>query len=132
MTWPATPISNPTSFWEEARWQQVCAVCETGGDFQAHHVVPKPILKRLREPLYDTRGALRLCEHCHMQFEWAGPGKVLVTPLHWTIENHCYVWEVLGVTAIQLERKYGPLSVDPRWEMHLEGTCELCQKPRIS
>jgi hypothetical protein len=128
-------LSNPASFYQAARWQRVCAVCgrasgrpdARGRTWHAHHVVPKPILRRLHLPEYDTRGALRLCTDCHMAFEWAGPGKVHVMPKHMTDENICYVWEVLGVAVVQIERKYGVFDADPRWHRHRMGECELCQ-----
>lgn len=122
-------INNPASFRAAARWQQVCAVCGSGGPFHAHHVVPEQRLRHLKEPLHDPRNALRLCtNNCHMQFEWAGPGKVCVEWRHFTDENICYIWETLGVTAVQLERKYGAAEGEPRWEKHLRGECELCQR----
>jgi hypothetical protein len=39
----------------------------------------------------------------------------------------CYAFEVLGVTVVQLERRYGPAEDDPRWVKHEEERCELCQ-----
>jgi hypothetical protein len=122
------PLSNPASFHAEARWQRVCAVDGTGGEpWAAHHVVPKQLLRRLKLPLYDPRNALRLCEHCHMQFEWGGPGKVLIAVRHLTDQNICYCWETLGDAVVRLERKYTPFHQDPRWVMHRMGECGLCQ-----
>lgn len=127
-------ISNPASFHAEARYQGVCAVCERPGPFEAHHVVPRRLLKRLGLPLHDTRGALRLCNPpgmggCHMQYEWGGVNKIEVPITRWKQQNVCYVFETLGVTAVQLEGKSGPLDIDPRWTAHLEGGCEHCQCP---
>lgn len=131
----SSTMSNPGSFHEAARWQRVCAVCDRakgrpdvrGRTWHAHHVVPKSILRRLGLPLWDTRNALRLCTDCHGAFEWAGPGKVLVTVKHLTDENICYAWEALGVTVVQIERRYGDFDVDPRWLKHHMGECETCQ-----
>lgn len=128
-------ISNPESFHLEARYQALCAVCDRakgrpdgfGKTWHAHHVVPRGLLKRLKLPEFDTRGALRLCTDCHMAFEWSGPGKVAVPVTCWKDQNVCYVWEVLGVTAVQIEKKYGPLDEDPRWVRHLNGECPECQ-----
>lgn len=130
-----TAISDPNSFWQEARWQRVCAVCDRangrpdarGRTWHAHHVIPRDILRRLGLPQYDTRGALRVCTDCHMSFEWAGPGKVPLTPRHMTDQNICYIWEVLGVAVVMLERKYGEFDHEPRWVKHRMGECELCQ-----
>jgi hypothetical protein len=121
------PVSNPASFRAEARWQRVCAVCGAAGSFHAHHVLPKHLLRRLKLPRYDTRGALRLCEHCHMQFEWGGPGKVEIAVRCLTDQNICYLYEVLGVTVVQLEGKYSNFDVDPRWHKHRMGECLECQ-----
>jgi hypothetical protein len=84
-------------------------------------------LKRLKLPEWDTRNALRLCTDCHMAFEWAGPGKVAVPVAKLTDDNICYAWEVLGVTVVQIEKKYGSFDHDPRWVKHRMGECELCQ-----
>lgn len=120
-------ISSAASFWSEARWQRVCAVCGQGGGFHAHHCLPKQHLRRLGLPLYDTRNALRLCDTCHMQFEWGGPGKVQL-PLHCLTENNiCYLYEVLGPAIVTLERKYGSFEHEPRWHKHRMGECESCQ-----
>lgn len=120
-------ISNPASFRAAARWQQVCAVCKTAKPWHAHHVVPEQRLSKLHLPLHDPRNALRLCVDCHMSFEWGGVDKVEVRWAHMTDENICYVFEVLGVTVVQLERRYGSVDDDPRWEKHLRGECPVCQ-----
>jgi hypothetical protein len=120
-------ISDPHSFWLEARHQRVCAACGSADEFHAHHVVSQQILRRLRLPQYDIRNALRLCVACHMAFEWAGPGKVTVPITRWVDQNVCYTFEVLGVTAVQIEDKYGKLGVDERWRRHFDRTCPLCQ-----
>lgn len=118
-------ISNPQSFWLEARLQVVCAVCKTGGRYHSHHVIAKNFLRRNRLPLWDTRNALRLCERCHMQFEWAGPGKVEILARHLTAENMCYIWAVMGAYGSDfLNREYG--GSDPRFALHLENGCR-CQ-----
>lgn len=121
-------VSNPASFRAEARWQRVCAVCGRGaGPWHAHHVVAKHILRRLYLPLNDTRNALRLCERCHMNFEWGGVGKPKISARDLTDDNICYVWEVLGVTVVQIEDKYEPFDLDPRWLRHRLGECSICQ-----
>jgi hypothetical protein len=104
----ATPIiSNPASFREEARHQGCCAVCGSGGGFHAHHVISRNWLRRNHFPEYDTRGALRLCVRCHFQFEHAGPGKVQVEVRHLTLQNLCYVREIMGEATIDfLRREY--------------------------
>lgn len=120
-------VSNPASFHAEARYQRVCAVCGRGGAYHAHHVIDKQELRKRRLPLYDTRGALRLCVHCHMQFEWAGPGKILVLQKHLKDVHFCYVWEVMNAAGTNmLERQYGGAD-DPRWQQHVEGLCLECQ-----
>jgi hypothetical protein len=62
-----------------------------------------------------------------MQFEWGGPGKVELPVRYLTDQNLCYIWEVLGVTVVQLERKYTSFDFDQRWLKHHMGECELCQ-----
>lgn len=130
-------IASPESFWQEARWQRVCASCgqrhgrpdSRGRTWHPHHMVPRQLLRRLGLPQWDTRDALRLCTDCHMAFEWAGPGKIAVPVTAWTQQGICYCWEVLGVTAVQLEGKYGAFDIDPRWVLHLTEECPLCQTP---
>lgn len=130
-----TLISNAESFWAEARYQRVCAVCDRvhgrpdsrGRTWHAHHVIPRKLLRRLKLPEFDTRGALRLCTDCHMAFEWAGTGKVAVPVTKFTNQNICYCWEVLGVAVVQIEKQYGDFDHDPRWVKHREGECALCQ-----
>lgn len=136
-------MNDPQAFWLEARYQGVCAVCgrangrpdSRGRTWHPHHVVSRHRLKRLRLPEFDPRNALRLCTDCHMSFEWAGPGKTEVPITTWTQQNVCFVFETLGVTAVQLERKYGELDIDPRWTAHLREECAECQlqsSPQIS
>lgn len=119
------PICNPRSFWEEARFQVVCACCGVGGEFHAHHVVDKQTLKArcgLRgDALYDTRNALRLCagtrgNRCHMQFEYGGVGKVEITTRMLTDENVVYAFEALeGYAADFLRHQYEDVQdPDPR------------------
>ena len=121
--------SSPASFWLQARSQRVCAACGSAAHFHPHPVVPQQRLRRLRQPLWDTRNALRLCVRCHMQFEWGGPRKVEVPITVWTDDNVCYTFETLGETAVVLEDKYGKLDIDPRWTRHFEDACPLCQQP---
>lgn len=127
-----TPISNPESFHLEARYQRVCAVCGKGGRFHAHHVVDKQWLRVNRLPLYDTRNALRLCDHgkrCHMNFEEGGVAKVQVLVRHLKDQNLCYLWQVMGHGGtVWLDRYYGGDGGDDRWWRHTRGECELCQR----
>lgn len=124
-------ISNPASFREEAQFQRVCARCGGGGDYQAHHVVPKQDLKRrgLVHKLYDPRNALRLCEgldgnRCHMRFE----KRMLVIETKLLLPaNICFIWETLDVAGQNfLERTY--TGVDRRFTRHEEGGCPICQR----
>lgn len=125
----STPISDPHSFWLEARYQRGCAHCGATGDFHAHHVVDKQTLRRAGLPLHDTRNALRLCHRCHMQFEWAGPGKVQVVIADLTQQNLCYIWAVMGAAgAMYLAREYDGYD-DERWLRHVHGGCDECQLP---
>lgn len=122
-------ISNPQSFHLEARYQRCCQApdCGSTGAWHAHHVIPKQLLRRLKLPMYDVRGALRICWTHHMQFERAGPGKIDLPVSCWQQQNVCYAFGVLGVTIVQLERKYGPILEVPRYAVHLDGGCEHCQ-----
>ena len=120
-------ISNPKSFWEEARYQQVCARCEKGGQFHAHHVVAQNWLKQRHLPEYDTRNALRLCVRCHMQFEWAGPGKIQVETRQLTQDNICYIFAIMAGAGVDyLQREY--TGADDRWWLHAAGECTACQR----
>jgi hypothetical protein len=120
-------VSNPASFRAEARWQRVCAVCGAGGRYEGHHVVPKQLLRRLKLPLHDPRNALRLCPPCHDKFEPGGVYKLRIDAKCLTDANMCYLWETLGTTVVQLERKYSSIETDPRWVKHRMGECEACQ-----
>lgn len=123
---------NPRSFFEEGRFQKFCAVCESAGPFEVHHVVSKHRLKKmgLYTILYDGRNALRLCEglstnRCHGEHT---NGKLTIETAKLTNENICFVWETLDVAGQNyLERHYtGP---DARYLLHEEdgGQCPLCQ-----
>src|ERR1700757_1303065 len=106
----------------------ICAVCGKGGAFHAHHVVDKGWLKARGMPENDTRNALRLCVRCHMQHEWAGPGKVDIPLAKLQDQNICYAFEAMGDgAAVYLERHYTGL--DDRLRRHLDHECELCQLP---
>jgi hypothetical protein len=62
-----------------------------------------------------------------MQYEWGGPGKTPIPIRCLTDTSICYLWEILGVTVVQIERKYeGSFDNDPRWHRHRMGECE-CQ-----
>lgn len=129
-------ISDPTSFHREAQSQRVCAICDRPGGrpnfrgerWEAHHVIPKQLLRRLKLPQYDIRGALRLCTDCHGGFENGGVAKVLIPIAKLKGMNICYVWETLGVTCGQIERPYeGTFEEDPRWLLHELEECPLCR-----
>lgn len=121
----ATTISDPRSFYEEGRYQRMCAGCGATGAFEVHHVVSKQRLKRLGrlDVLYDPRNALRLCEglgtnQCHHKLTI--PTSALLP------DNICFMWEVLDVAGHNyLERHYS--GVDRRFTLHEEGRCPLCQ-----
>lgn len=112
------PISNPESFFLEARWQKCCANCESTGHFDAHHVVEKQKLRQLGIPKadrYDTRNALRLCDeladnNCH----GGQTSQLRKVPLEkLTDDNLAYAAEVLGPAAPgYLRRRYD--GDDPR------------------
>lgn len=125
----STPISDPHSFWLEARYQRICAHCGSTWPWHAHHVISKNWLKRNHLPEYDTRAALRLCDRCHMQFEWAGPGKIQLVITDLTQSNLCYVWEIMGPAGQDfLDREYAGHD-DERWTCHIREECEECQLP---
>lgn len=113
-------IANPRSFWEEARYQMVCALCGKPGDFHAHHVVAKNYLRRsyglTGDALYDTRNALRMHRLCHFQFEHA----MLELPMTKLLDpNIEYAFEILGAHAFDyLQRQY--TGDDPRVTRALE------------
>lgn len=124
-------VANPSSFWNEARWQALCAVCEKPGAFHSHHVVDKATLKHRcglsGDALYDTRNALRLCQEmgsaerrCHFQHE---NSRRLVKTTELTDDNIEYAFEVLNDYAYDyLVREYDNLSdPDPRLDARLEA-----------
>lgn len=124
------PVANPESFWQEARYQRVCAHCNGAGNFHAHHVVDKGTLKRTcgfeGDDLYDTRNALRLCEglntrRCHFNHEF---GHVKVKMSELTDDNIEYAFEVLGAAAYDyLHRHYA--GGDTRVERALTATAKV-------
>lgn len=124
-------ISNPASFRDEARFQRVCAVCGSPGDYEAHHVVSKQELGKrgLVHLLYDPRNALRLCKggkRCHMNREHGGVNKVTIKTEELTDDNICFIWQTLGVAGQNyLERHY--TGVDRRYTLHEAERCPKCQ-----
>lgn len=120
-------ISNPSSFWHEARFQRVCAVCHGVGPFNAHHVVDKAELRKLgfpRSQWYDTRNALRLCEgimtrRCHFQHENV---RRLVKTSELLDQNIDYAFEALGAYAYDyLLREYDDTEPDARIKLAFAG-----------
>lgn len=91
---------------------QPCAVCGTEwAEPDAHHVLPKQLLKRLGLPLWDPRNSLPLCPigstdfRCHERHE-TGARKIPRLALREC--NLDYVSEVLGERAGRwLARYYG-------------------------
>lgn len=119
------PISNPESFWNEARFQRVCQRpdCHQAGAFHAHHVVAKGILRdRHHIPqsrLYDTRLAMRLCPiSCHFQFE----NRMIEIPLTALQPMHFEVaFEFMGMAAFDyLRGRYS--GDDPRLEEYAKAS----------
>lgn len=121
-------IANTKSFWLEAQWQKVCAVCRKPGPFQAHHVVDKAILRTRcglgGDDLHDTRNALRLCQQlgsvewrCHFQHE---NSRRLVKTSELLDDNIEYAFEVLGAYAADyLRSEYDDSEPDDRIAGHL-------------
>lgn len=97
------PISDPAAFWEEARYQRVCAQCGDTGQFEAHHTVEKQWLKRHKLLLWDTRGALRLCLLCH-HGQTSKLKKIELKKL--TLDNLEYAFEVMGASAAAYLRRH--------------------------
>jgi len=121
------PIANYESFRAEARYQGLCAVLGTGGDFLAHHVVYEQVLKnrlRLRgNALYDTRNALRLSKKAHDNHHHAHRKVRTVELLDQNIE---YAFVALGAYAGDYLRRYydDVTQPDPRipeWEWMYES-----------
>lgn len=120
-------IDDSRSFWREAAYQQVCAVClgATAPDqqrilkqFEAHHVVYKAFCERLRLPLYHTTNALRLCVRCHDRHH---SRQEPVPVIKLTDENIAFVVFAYGPAAPGwLERYYDFTVPDPRVEHQLE------------
>lgn len=108
-------VSNPESFWLEARWQKCCAECDATGEFDAHHVIERQWLRRQGLPEWDTRNALRLCPltgGCHGG-QTSKLHKIQLTNL--LDENIAYAFEVMGAAAyFYLRRHYA--GEDPRVE----------------
>jgi|SRR3982750_2219337 hypothetical protein len=104
----ATVIANPQSFREEARWQRVCAVCDGGGAFHAHHVLYEQMLERKfglsGNALFDPRNALRICtDNCHTRHHWK------IRPIktaELVDDNISYAFEVMGLYGADWLRQY--------------------------
>lgn len=113
-------VSNPESFWYEARAQMCCAECGSTGEFDAHHAVERQELRRRGLPEWDTRCALRLCPltgGCHGG-QTSKLHKIQLTNL--TDDNVAYAFEALGAAAYYyLRRHYA--GYDPRVEALAEG-----------
>lgn len=124
------PIANYESFRAEARYQRLCAVLETGGDFLAHHVVYEQDLKRLGlkgNALYDTRNALRLSKKAHDNHHSRFR---VVRTVELTDDNVAYAFIALGERgASYLRSKYDDVTQpDPRipeWEWMFDWDREL-------
>lgn len=99
-----TEISNPHSFFLEARYQVVCAHCKKPRPFMAHHVLTAQELRRLRAPEYSPDDALRVCAHtadsCHERHH-SGQERIALADLRdeniafaarWMGEGYAYSW----------------------------------------
>lgn len=130
-------VSNPASFYLEAQSQKVCAVCGEVSVFDAHHVVERQELRKLKLPEWDTRGALRLCtsdprkmtiigNQCHGGHT-GGSRRVRLVEL--TDDNVSYAFEALGPYAyFYLLRRY--TGHDDRVEdAYLKATAEEIEFP---
>lgn len=116
-------VANPSSFWNEARFQTTCAACGKARPFQAHHIVDKAILRNRcgldGDALYDTRNALRLCQElgnpnvrCHFQHE---NSRRKVRTIELTDAGIVYAFEMLGLFgADYLRREYDDTEPDGR------------------
>lgn len=62
-----TSINNAASFYEEGKYQIVCAVpdCQAPGAFEVHHAVQKQRCRREGAPQHSPDDALRTCLGCH-------------------------------------------------------------------
>lgn len=104
----STPvIANSHSFWLAAQFQAVCFICGKPGDFHAHHVVDKQLLRReygrTGDALYDTRNAMRLHRHCHFQFE---NSRIEIPLKKLKDEMIEYAVEVMGLRAYDYLKRY--------------------------
>lgn len=108
-------ISDPHSFWLQARSQGVCTICRRGGDFSAHHVVFRRWLKKNHKPLHDPRNARRLCPSCNLNFE----ARSIEFPLERLLDvNIDYAFEVMDAYAYDwLRQNYS--GDDPRLDVML-------------
>ncbi len=112
-------MNDPASFYAEAQYQRVCAVCGSPGTFEAHHVVAKQRLKRMGrlDVLHDPRNALRLCPGCHGGHTC---GAKPIPTERLTPDNIRFMCEVLGTAGQNyLERHY--TGVDRRYTACAEG-----------
>lgn len=109
-------------FHDAARKQIVCAECGRGGSYDAHHVIEKQELADRGLPLYDKRGALRLCDvvpgGCHQRHTYPNSDTSRVRLCKLKQVNIDYAFEVLGAFAYDyLKRRYR--DEDPRVEAKL-------------
>ncbi|GAC1529979.1 MAG: hypothetical protein NVS3B1_22050 [Marmoricola sp.] len=115
------PISNPSSFHAEARYQGVCAVTGKGGEFEAHHVIYQQHLRRLGVPEYDTRNALRVGPGVHDQHH---NRKRPIRTKEVLSVNIGYAVDVMGaLSAVEYFRRYYDDTFDP--DPRLEILCLL-------
>lgn len=119
-------MNNPESFYNEARYQGVCAQTgEAGNDWEAHHVVKRQTCRKVGAPEWDPRNALRLKRSIHRNGLAEGRLSTVQTKnlLDCNIE---FAVEVLGVgpALVYLRRYYDDdQAPDPRL-IELEHTWE--------
>lgn len=113
------PISDPSSFHAEARYQGFCAVTGLPGPFEAHHVIYEQHLARLgiaKVDRHDTRDALRLSPKAHSNHH--ARIRVVCTQelLTCNIEYAVEVFDSSDRAVEYLRRYYDDTHTDPRLE----------------
>lgn len=119
---------NRESFHNEARWQYVCAGCDSASrPWHAHHAVHEQHVKRLGGHKWDPRNALRLCtprpDGCH----WLHHGRKKLETKKLTDSNIEFGAELMGPGAAvgYFRRYYDDSDPDPRLEALVKQPIDL-------
>lgn len=121
-TYTPTEIDNRESFFNEGRFQVVCANCGATGDFDVHHVLYRQACRKEGAPEWSPDNALRICDRpitgCHGTQHGSMGLRIKLTALR--DENIAFCAHFLGAGKAYnyLTRRYS--GSDPRVDALLE------------